>query len=157
MYVKGEWLVICDMCGRRRYQSECRMNYNNLIVCSDTCWEPRHPQEAVTGKGEDTSVPNARPDVTPSIGTTTLGAGASTGDKTITVASISNISQYDGIGIQLNSGATFTTFARIAPAGTTVYLNDEIIGTADSGNTVYLPNVNNEQSTAYGDVTAEDL
>ena len=44
-YVKGEYKVMCDICGSVRYASQTRMNWKGERVCSDTCWEPRNPQE----------------------------------------------------------------------------------------------------------------
>jgi len=41
----GDYPVICDMCGFRRWASECRLNYKGELVCADTCWEPQHPRE----------------------------------------------------------------------------------------------------------------
>ena len=42
-YRPGDHYVICDICGFKKYASECRMTWNNLYVCSDSCWEPKHP------------------------------------------------------------------------------------------------------------------
>jgi len=44
VYKPGDHFVICDICSRKKYASECRMQWNNLFVCSDTCWSPKHPQ-----------------------------------------------------------------------------------------------------------------
>jgi hypothetical protein len=43
-YKPGDYLVICDQCGFERYASDCRMTWDNLFVCEDTCWEEKHPQ-----------------------------------------------------------------------------------------------------------------
>ena len=43
-YKPGDYLVICDQCGFKRFASDCRMTWNKLFVCSDTCWEEKHPQ-----------------------------------------------------------------------------------------------------------------
>lgn len=43
-YKSGDYYVICDRCGLRKYASECRMTWDKLFVCADTCWEPKHPQ-----------------------------------------------------------------------------------------------------------------
>lgn len=40
----GDHLVICDFCGFKYLRSECRMTWENWLVCK-TCWEPRHPQD----------------------------------------------------------------------------------------------------------------
>jgi len=42
-YKPGDHYVICDQCSFRRLASECRMTWNNLFVCADTCWEEKHP------------------------------------------------------------------------------------------------------------------
>jgi len=43
-YRPGDHLVICDICGFRRYASECRLNWKKQLVCADTCYEEKHPQ-----------------------------------------------------------------------------------------------------------------
>ena len=61
VYKPGDYLVICDQCGFQRYASECRMTWNNLFVCSDTCWEPKHEQFTPPKPlGEKQSVPVRR-------------------------------------------------------------------------------------------------
>jgi hypothetical protein len=42
------------------------MTWDNLLVCSDTCWEAQHPQDFVTGVADNQSVPDARPEATDS-------------------------------------------------------------------------------------------
>lgn len=60
-YKPGDYLVTCDQCGFQRYASECRMTWNSLFVCADTCWEPKHehftPPKPL---GEKQSVPVMR-------------------------------------------------------------------------------------------------
>lgn len=63
-YIPGDNWVICQMCGFRRRASECRMNYNGLLVCSDTCWEPRHEQEFYRAPREQITIRNPRPEPT---------------------------------------------------------------------------------------------
>ena len=58
----GDWNVQCDRCGTKRKASECRYTQDELFVCADTCWEPRHPQDFVVGIPDNQSVPIARPD-----------------------------------------------------------------------------------------------
>lgn len=43
-YKPGDYLVICDRCGLRYFASECKMEWNNLFVCIETCYEAKHPQ-----------------------------------------------------------------------------------------------------------------
>ena len=60
-YKPRDYLVICDQCGFRRYASECRLTWDNLFVCADTCWEPKHPQYTPPKPlGEKQSVPILR-------------------------------------------------------------------------------------------------
>lgn len=61
-YKPGDYLVICDQCGFERYASDCRMTWNNLFVCADTCWEPKHEHFSPPKPlGEKQSVPVLRP------------------------------------------------------------------------------------------------
>ena len=60
-YKPGDYLVTCDQCGFQRYASECRMTWDNLFVCEDTCWEPKHPHfKSPKPLGEKQSVPVLR-------------------------------------------------------------------------------------------------
>lgn len=65
-YTHGGYKAICDSCGFLRKNFEMRMRWDGLFVCSDTCWEPRQPQDFVrTVPGEGRPVPIPRPDSTP--------------------------------------------------------------------------------------------
>ena len=60
-YKPGNYKVICDRCGFERYASDCKMTWNNLFVCTDTCWEPKHEQfNPPKPLGEKQSVPVLR-------------------------------------------------------------------------------------------------
>ena len=62
-YKPGDHYVICDICGFRRLASECRMTWNKLFVCADTCWDPKHPQYVEpTGRHERQKVDISRPE-----------------------------------------------------------------------------------------------
>lgn len=77
VYFPGDWLVICDRCGFKRYRSQCRKTWDNLIVCKD-CYEPRHPQDyMVRAVPDGKAVPDARPRPTD-----VFGAAASSTDLT---------------------------------------------------------------------------
>jgi len=59
----GKWLVICDRCGFKRLNTEVAEEpFTKLIVCKDTCWEPRHPQEFVRPRPDPQKVPFTRPE-----------------------------------------------------------------------------------------------
>lgn len=61
-YRPGEWLLICDRCGSRRYSSEVAHEWTGLVVCRVGCWEPRHPQDFVRGVADNQTVPFTRPE-----------------------------------------------------------------------------------------------
>lgn len=63
-YKVGDYLVICDICGFERYASDCKMTWNKLFVCADTCFEEKHPQYTDPKPlGEKQSVPVYRPEL----------------------------------------------------------------------------------------------
>ena len=62
-YHVGDYKVICDICGFERLSSECKMTWNNLFVCADTCYEDKHPQYTDPKPlGEKQKVPVHRPE-----------------------------------------------------------------------------------------------
>lgn len=66
MYVFGDHLVICDICGFKRRFSECQLNWKKQLVCSDTCYEGKHPQYTEPkGLHERQTVPIHRPEGDP--------------------------------------------------------------------------------------------
>lgn len=147
-YIPGEWLVVCDRCGRQKLASACRKTWDNLFVCSDTCWEPRHPQDFVRNIPNIQRVPTPRPDVNTTQKTTTLASGASKDARSVVVSSAANISRYDSIGISLDGGNQVQwVLVDPAPSGTTIYINQPLWGAASSGNTVYLSYHDNTYST----------
>ena len=157
MYKLGDWWVRCDICGRKRYFSDCQMNYDNMLVCSDTCWEERHPQEFVRSVRDMQRVPVARPDFKMSQKTTTLSSSASQYAVSIVVSDASYISRYDSIGIELDGAGTATDLSQKiqwvtvnpAPSGTTIYISEPLIDNASSGNIVYLSYHNKITATTY--------
>ena len=153
----GDYNVICDKCGRKRYASQCRLNSDNLFVCSDTCWEPEHPQESVRGIPDYQGVPIARPDVKPAMGSTTLSAAATINALTVTLTSVTGIVDTDPIVIELDNGAAHVTFVDGAPAGYVVTLGSYLPYKAASGNTVYLPAISNETFLTATSVSATGL
>jgi len=60
-YVHGDHNFICDRCGFKRKFSEMRKEWTGLWVCTDTCWEARHPQDLLKGKKDLPGVKVARP------------------------------------------------------------------------------------------------
>jgi hypothetical protein len=61
-YKHGDNNCLCDRCGRKRKASTLRATWDGLMVCRDTCWEPRHPQDFVRGKPERIAPDVLRPE-----------------------------------------------------------------------------------------------
>lgn len=61
-FLKGGWNVICDRCGFKRKNTEVQLEWDNLLVCKDGCWEPRQPQDFLRGFPDRQNVPMARPE-----------------------------------------------------------------------------------------------
>lgn len=64
-YRPGDFNRICDRCGLKRKASETQEEWNGLIVCSDGCFEERHPQDFVRGRHDEQRVYKPRPDADP--------------------------------------------------------------------------------------------
>ncbi len=68
----GDYSVICDRTGIKAKRSQCREEWNGLIVLKES-WEPRHPQDFLRGFDDDQSVPDARSEATDSFIDDSLG------------------------------------------------------------------------------------
>ncbi len=72
-YLKlGTWNVICDRTGIKAKRSQCRKEWNGLIVLRES-WEARHPQDFLRGFEDDQSVPDPRSEATDSFIDDSLG------------------------------------------------------------------------------------
>ena len=60
----GSWNALCDRCGLKCKNYMLAKEWTGLIVCKDTCWEPRHPQTMLHVPEEQISTPWARPEPT---------------------------------------------------------------------------------------------
>ena len=47
-YDKGDWLTICDVCGRKYKATNLKKRWDGLMCCDDD-WEIRQPQDFVRG------------------------------------------------------------------------------------------------------------
>lgn len=56
----GDYNVIDDRTGMKRKRSQCRKEWNNLIVQKES-WEPRHPQDFLRARPDNQQVPDPRP------------------------------------------------------------------------------------------------
>ncbi len=59
----GKWLVVCDRCGFKMKNTDLRLEFTGLRVCSK-CHDPRHPQDAVKGREDKQAPPWVRPEPT---------------------------------------------------------------------------------------------
>jgi len=59
-YEKGDWIAVCDSCGRYFKASTLRKRWDGFMVCTAD-WEPRHPQDFARGKAEKQIPPWTRP------------------------------------------------------------------------------------------------
>lgn len=47
-YDKGDWIALCDVCGRKYKASNLKKRWDGLMCCDDD-WEIRQPQDFVRG------------------------------------------------------------------------------------------------------------
>lgn len=57
----GTWNAVCDVCGFRYKANEMKKRWDNLMVCP-TDYELRNPQDLIRVRGDNPSVPWARPE-----------------------------------------------------------------------------------------------
>lgn len=74
-FTPGDHWMVCDVCGCDRRYSQMRRRWDNLWVCADD-WEPRHPQDFLKAREDDSAPPVTRP----ADDTTFLSAGDVTAD-----------------------------------------------------------------------------
>jgi len=153
-YQPGNYRFICQVCGFEYRWKDIKKRWDGLYVCPSD-YEERHPQDFVKGRKEVMAVPVSSPDITIQEKSTTLSAGSSKGDKSITVTSASLIAEYESIGITLDDGIVQWTFVpEGGVSGTTITINDGLWEDAASGNTVLVQDGSYFQTTA---VSADDL
>ena len=56
----GDSYVICEICGLKRFRSDMSYNYKKQLVCSDTCWEARNPQDFVKNRVDKVTADDGR-------------------------------------------------------------------------------------------------
>ena len=60
IYNPGNWLLICDVCGKKIKASESKHRWDGLIVCHED-WEVRHPMDFLKARSDKITVPFVRP------------------------------------------------------------------------------------------------
>jgi hypothetical protein len=147
-YIPGDPYVICDRCGRKLRKSASKKTWDNLVVCPND-WEPRHPQELIHDTPADRQVvmdARPRPATVSVSASTTIGTAGNAGDSTITVVSISGMSDTQQITIELDNGNSQITTINGTPSGTTVTLTDKLTGSVAVGNYVVVSTTGTTQS-----------
>lgn len=62
-YKPKAWNALCDSCGFKKKSTDLKLRWDGLMVCADTCWEPRHPQDFLRARKETSNrLPWTRPD-----------------------------------------------------------------------------------------------
>lgn len=63
-FKKGQWLVICDVCGMKYHSDDLKKRWDGLMCCRQD-WNIRQPQDFVRGIPDPQAVPWSRPDTAP--------------------------------------------------------------------------------------------
>jgi hypothetical protein len=63
-YQAGKWKVNCDRCGFNFRNTDLRLEWTGLRVCTH-CFEERHPQDMLRGVADRQAPPWARPEGPP--------------------------------------------------------------------------------------------
>lgn len=116
----GDYLVIDDRTGFRRWRSECVKDWQGLIV-HRSVYEPRHPQDFLRARRDDFRIPDARPQRRiedenfqgPRI--TEFAVDAPAGSLGVAVNSIRGFNDGDYIRLYLDNGDLFQTQIVHAP------------------------------------------
>lgn len=82
-YKPKVWNAYCDSCGFKKKSDQLRLRWDNLMVCADTCWEPRQPQDFLRAVIETS---NRLPWSRPNDGATTAGTDVGPDYVTLYVA-----------------------------------------------------------------------
>lgn len=86
-YKKGDWLAICDVCGRKVKASHIKQRWDGLKVCPED-WEPRQPQDFVRGVAEHIAPPWTAPESADTFLCTSQAALAGVGSSGCAVAGV---------------------------------------------------------------------
>lgn len=140
-YVPGSFYRICDRTGFKVRSYNTKMQWNNLIVRHDV-WEPRQPQDFVTGVADEQNVPLARPrsvDAYDGPLHTFITVAANIGDTIINVNETARMYPGDQLEIALDAGgqfATLQTFITQVISSSQLRINDKLPWTAAANNDV---------------------
>jgi len=85
-YQAGNHWFECERCGVDYRANEGKREWTGLVVCKN-CWEPRHPQDMVRSKEDNTAAKGiVRPESTEITKTITWNAAVDDSDHTVPTA-----------------------------------------------------------------------
>jgi len=177
-YIPGDYWAIDPITGGKFRVSEfVQAPTKDNSNTGDWVWkgavDPVHPQEYVTGVEDNPSVPISLAGPAAAMGSTTLQNNVVVNEQLLFFVSLTVV-ENDPIGVTMNNGATFWSYAEEVETltgtplvdvnsdlvldgngdvvtaadpyhGYLVTLNTPIHGSADMGNAVYLPALDNEE------------
>jgi hypothetical protein len=149
-YRPGSHYVICDQSGFKTRSERARKEWQGLVVNS-RFFEPRQPQDLVTGVRDDQTVPDARPrqkNVFTYLATYVTGA-ASIGAHTVPVSSGVGFTFGMPVQVMLDNGSTWNTYVASStgssitflfslPWGISGFFENQILSLGAAGSLPYL-------------------
>lgn len=133
-YKPGDHWNVCQRCGFDMKQSESKKEWTGLIVCKD-CWEPRHPQDFVRGRPENTT---AKGLVTSKEIAEVAYAEAGDANQTLTVGTDKGILNYSTT-LTANRTVTLDTTGAIDGSSFTITATHGSAYTIDVGGLYTIP------------------
>ena len=109
-YDKGDWIALCDVCGRKYKASNLKKRWDGLMCCDDD-WEIRQPQDFVRGIADTQIAPWLRSEPANSFVAVTqalLGLFSSVSNATLNVLAI-----YAPYNLRITSSVTATLDVRL--------------------------------------------
>lgn len=87
-YDKGDWIALCDVCGRKYKASNLKKRWDGLMCCDDD-WEIRQPQDFVRGIADTQIAPWLRDEPANSFVAVTQAIwGAFSGISSVTLSTL---------------------------------------------------------------------
>lgn len=137
-YVPGTFYRICERTGFKTRSYKTNMEWTGRIV-RDQSFEPRQPQDFVTGVRDDQTVPNPRPrSIDTFIGPlgTAISVAAPAGSQLIDVEATIRMGILDTITIMMANGEIHRTTIQDIPTATRLQLTDKLTWDVNVGATV---------------------
>ena len=98
-YVRGDYKVVCDACGKRYLASQLRQRWDGLMVCPSD-YEVRQPQDFVRARVDNLTVPFLRKEPQDSFSSAPFCSY-------VTVQAAADIGTADCAGADYNPGFTY--------------------------------------------------